>query len=214
MKRKNKQRAYMIRVVFIVVLIYIFANMYKIKSLEGLELFAKEGVVETERLLTKLKSNLPYSKELKGKVVSIADGDTVIIVVADNSTKSKFLQPPSSQSSSKKQYRIRLNDIDAPESKQAFGNKSKENLKNYIYQKDVVVKHESTDKYGRILGTIYYQGKDINLQQVKDGYAWVYRHYSKKQDYIKEEEKARQERKGLWADNNPINPYDFRRKYK
>lgn len=214
MKRKNKQRAYMIRVVFIVVLIYIFANMYKIKSLEGLELFAKEGVVETERLLTKLKSNLPYSKELKGKVVSIADGDTVIIVVADNSTKSKFLQPPNSQPSSKKQYRIRLNDIDAPESKQAFGNKSKENLKNYIYQKDVVVKHESTDKYGRILGTIYYQGKDINLQQVKDGYAWVYRHYSKKQDYIKEEEKARQERKGLWADNNPINPYDFRRKYK
>lgn len=202
MKRKNKQRVYMIRVVFIVVLIYIFANMYKIKSLEGLELFAKEGVVETERLLTKLKSNLPYSKELKGKVVSIADGDTVIIVVADNSTKSK------------KQYRIRLNDIDAPESKQAFGNKSKENLKNYIYQKDVVVKHESTDKYGRILGTIYYQGKDINLQQVKDGYAWVYRHYSKKQDYIKEEEKARQERKGLWADKNPINPYDFRRKYK
>jgi endonuclease YncB( thermonuclease family) len=76
------------------------------------------------------------------------------------------------------------------------------------------VKHESTDKYGRILGTIYYQGKDINLQQVKDGYAWVYRHYSKKQDYIKEEEKARQERKGLWADKNPINPYDFRRKYK
>lgn len=214
MKRKNKQRAYMIRVVFIVVLIYIFANMYKIKSLEGLELFAKEGVVETERLLTKLKSNLPYSKELKGKVVSIADGDTVIIVVADNSTKSKFLQPPNSQPSSKKQYRIRLNDIDAPESKQAFGNKSKENLKNYIYQKDVVVKHESTDKYGRILGTIYYQGKDINLQQVKDGYAWVYRHYSKKQDYIKEEEKARQERKGLWADKNPINPYDFRRKYK
>jgi endonuclease YncB( thermonuclease family) len=188
--------------------------MYKIKSLEGLELFAKEGVVETERLLTKLKSNLPYSKELKGKVVSIADGDTVIIVVADNSTKSKFLQPPNSQPSSKKQYRIRLNDIDAPESKQAFGNKSKENLKNYIYQKDVVVKHESTDKYGRILGTIYYQGKDINLQQVKDGYAWVYRHYSKKQDYIKEEEKARQERKGLWADKNPINPYDFRRKYK
>ena len=204
----------MIRVVFIVVLIYIFANIYKIKSIEGLELFAKEGAVEIERLLTKLESNLPYSKELKGKVVSIADGDTVTIVVADNSANSKFLQPPSSQPSSKKQYRIRLNDIDAPESKQAFGNKSKENLKNYIYQKDVVVKYESTDKYGRILGTIKKKEKDINLQQVKDGYAWVYRHYSKKQDYIKEEEKARQERKGLWADKNPINPYDFRRKYK
>ena len=95
-----------------------------------------------------------YSKELKGKVVNIADGDTVTIVVVDDSIKSRFLQPLSSQPSSKKQYRIRLNDIDAPESKQAFGNKSKDNLKNYIYQKDVVVKYETKDRYGRILGTI------------------------------------------------------------
>ena len=61
----------MIRVVFIVVLIYIFANIYKIKSIEGLELFAKEGAVEIERLLTKLESNLPYSKELKGLITDL-----------------------------------------------------------------------------------------------------------------------------------------------
>ena len=170
----------------------------------------------TKKLLFLLTIGLLTSTqaaELKGKIISIADGDTATLLVLEN--QSKLLKPLEKEKVNiKTQYRIRLNDIDAPESKQAFGNKSKENLKNYIYQKDVVVKYESTDKYGRILGTIYYQGKDINLQQVKDGYAWVYRHYSKKQDYIKEEEKARQERKGLWADKNPINPYDFRRKYK
>lgn len=155
-----------------------------------------------------------YSKELKGKVVNIADGDTVTIVVADDNAKSKFLQPLSNQLSSKKQYRIRLNDIDAPESKQAFGNKSKENLKNYIYQKDVVIDYESTDRYGRILGTIYYQNKDINLQQVKDGYAWVYKQYSNKQNYIKAEREARSSKKGLWRDNNPTEPWEYRKQKK
>ena len=118
------------------------------------------------------------------------------------------------QLSSKKQYRIRLNDIDAPESKQAFGNKSKENLKNYIYQKDVVIDYESTDRYGRILGTIYYQNKDINLQQVKDGYAWVYKQYSNKQNYIKAEREARSSKKGLWRDNNPAEPWEYRKQKK
>lgn len=155
-----------------------------------------------------------YSKELKGKVVNIADGDTVTIVVADDNAKSKFLQPLNNQLSSKKQYRIRLNDIDAPESKQAFGNKSKENLKNYIYQKDVVIDYESTDRYGRILGTIYYQNKDINLQQVKDGYAWVYKQYSNKQNYIKAEREARSSKKGLWRDNNPTEPWEYRKQKK
>ena len=155
-----------------------------------------------------------YSKELKGKVVNIADGDTVTIVVVDDSIKSRFLQPLSSQPSSKKQYRIRLNDIDAPESKQAFGNKSKDNLKNYIYQKDVVVKYETKDRYGRILGTIYYQNKDINLKQVEDGYAWVYRQYSNKQNYIKAEKEARDNKKGLWSDKNPTEPWEFRKQKK
>ncbi|MFW3346707.1 thermonuclease family protein, partial [Aliarcobacter butzleri] len=75
----------------------------------------------------------------------------------------------------KEKIKIRLNDIDEPESKQAFGNKSKENLKKYIYQKIVVVEYKNKDRYNRILGTIYLNNKDIYLQQVKDGYAWVYR---------------------------------------
>ena len=73
------------------------------------------------------------SLELKGKIIHISDGDTVHLLT-DNKEKIK----------------IRLNDIDAPESKQAFGNKSKENLKNYIYQKNVVVEYKNKDKYKRV----------------------------------------------------------------
>ena len=103
-----------------------------------------------------------FSFELIGKVVKVSDGDTITILTSD-----------------KTQYKIRLNDIDAPEKKQAFGNKSKDNLAKYIAGKTVKVEYKSTDKYKRILGTIYYNNIDINLQQVKDGYAWVYKKYSK-----------------------------------
>lgn len=136
-----------------------------------------------------------YAVMLSGKVIHISDGDTVHLLTPDKVT-----------------HKIRLNDIDAPEKKQAFGNKSKENLKKYIYQKNVVVEYKNKDRYGRILGTIYLNNKDINLQQVKDGYAWVYRQYSKKSEYYKAEEVARKMRIGLWFDKNPIEPWIYRKK--
>ena len=119
-------------------------------------------------------SSYLFSLELIGKVVKVSDGDTVTILTSD-----------------KTQHKIRLNDIDAPEKKQAFGNKSKENLKSYIYQKNVVVEYKNKDKYKRVLGTIYYQNRDKYLQQVKDGYAWVYKKYSKNPTYFKAEQEAR-----------------------
>ena len=143
-----------------------------------------------------ISSNL-LSLELKGKIIHISDGDTVHLLT-DNKEKIK----------------IRLNDIDAPESKQAFGNKSKENLKKYIYQKNVVVEYKNKDKYKRVLGIIYYQNRDINLQQVKDGYAWVYKKYSKNPNYFKAEKDARNKRLGLWYDKKPIEPWEFRKNKK
>ncbi|MFY9085391.1 thermonuclease family protein [Aliarcobacter cryaerophilus] len=135
------------------------------------------------------------SLELIGKVVKVTDGDTVTILSAD-----------------KTQHKIRLNDIDAPEKKQAFGNKSKDNLAKYIAGKTVTVKYQKKDKYKRILGTIYYNNRDINLQQVKDGYAWVYKKYSNNQNYYKAEKLAKDKRIGLWADKNPLEPWEFRKK--
>ena len=139
-------------------------------------------------------SSYLFSLELIGKVVKVSDGDTVTILTSD-----------------KTQHKIRLNDIDAPEKKQAFGNKSKDNLAKYIAGKTVTVQYQKKDKYKRVLGTIYYNNTDINLQQVKDGYAWVYKKYSNNQTYHKAEKLARDKRVGLWIDKNPLEPWEFRK---
>ena len=151
-------------------------------------------MIRTILVLIILSSYL-FSLELIGKVVKVSDGDTITILTND-----------------KTQYKIRLNDIDAPEKKQAFGNKSKDNLAKYIAGKTVKVEYKTKDKYKRILGTIYYNNIDINLQQVKDGYAWVYKKYSKNQDYYNAEKLAKENKKGLWNDKNPIAPWEFRKK--
>ena len=150
-------------------------------------------MIRTILVLIILSSYL-FSLELIGKVVKVSDGDTITILTND-----------------KTQYKIRLNDIDAPEKKQAFGNKSKENLSNYIAGKTVKVEYKSTDKYKRILGTIYYNNIDINLQQVKDGYAWVYKKYSKNKDYYNAEKISRDKKIGLWSDKNHLEPWEFRK---
>ena len=150
-------------------------------------------MIKTLLTLLILSSYL-FSLELIGKVVKVSDGDTVTILTSD-----------------KTQHKIRLNDIDAPEKKQAFGNKSKDNLAKYIAGKTVTVQYQKKDKYKRILGTFYYNNTDINLQQVKDGYAWVYKKYSNNQTYYKAEKLARDKRVGLWIDKNPLEPWEFRK---
>lgn len=152
-------------------------------------------MIRTILVLIILSSYL-FSVELIGKVVKVSDGDTITVLTSD-----------------KTQYKIRLNDIDAPEKKQAFGNKSKDNLAKYIAGKTVTVQYQKKDKYKRILGTIYYNNIDINLQQVKDGYAWVYKKYSKNKDYYNAEKISRDKKIGLWSDKNPIAPWEFRKKH-
>ena len=138
---------------------------------------------------------LIYADILRGKVVSVTDGDTIKIL-----TKNKTL------------HRIRLNCIDAPERSQAFGKKSKANLSKMVAGRIVDVHYKKLDRYGRILGTIFVDNHDINLKQIKDGYAWVYRRYCKRVDYYKAEEYARNRKLGLWYDRYPMPPWEYRYK--
>lgn len=135
------------------------------------------------------------AKTLNVEVVGIVDGDT-IKVIDDSSV----------------QYRIRLDQIDAPETRQAFGQKSKQYLSALIYRKKVAVEWDSKDRYGRLLGTIYYQGKNINYQMVKDGYAWAYTKYLRDDSYRVAQSYAQQNRLGLWREANPIPPWEWRQK--
>ena len=135
-----------------------------------------------------------------GKVVGVSDGDTITVLDASN-----------------KQHKIRLDGIDAPESNQDFGSRAKQSLSDLVFGKTVTVTSRKNDRYGRVLGKVTLDGKDINLEQINRGMAWFYTHYAaelNREDataYGKAEAQARYEKRGLWADASPVPPWDFRR---
>lgn len=132
-------------------------------------------------------------KILRGKVIFVADGDTIGLLDAN-----------------KKQHRIRLDGIDAPESGQAFGTKSRQALNQAIYGKEVLVAYEKTDVYGRILGHIYLADRWLNYDQLASGMAWHYRHFNG-DAYLAESQKTAEAKKaGLWRDVNPEPPWRYR----
>ena len=138
---------------------------------------------------------------LIGKVVKITDGDTLVVLDAGNT-----------------QHKIRLSGIDAPESNQPFGKRSKEALSALVAGQRVEVDWHKHDRYGRIVGKVIAQGKDVNLSQVRTGMAWWYRKYADEQTrvdqgiYAAAEAKARMSEVGLWEDKNPIAPWDWRKR--
>ena len=108
-------------------------------------------------------------------------------------------------------HKIRLNRIDAPESDQPFGKEATAHLKSLVAGKSVRVEYSSTDQYGRVLGIVYLDGTDINLQMLRDGYAWHYKHFDSTPSYSAAELDARTAKRGLWSSPSPINPYTWRK---
>ena len=139
------------------------------------------------------------STTFNGRVVSIEDGDTIIVLDEENGT-----------------YKIRLQGIDAPEGGQAFGNRSRQNLSDEVFGKQVTIEWSKRDRYGRIVGKILLDGNDVCLEQVRAGMAWHYKYYQAEQSaedrkvYADAEDEARATRQGLWVDANPMPPWEFR----
>ena len=100
----------------------------------------------------------------RGRVVGVADGDTVTVLDA-----------------LKSQHRIRLQGIDTPESRQAFGARSKQQLSDLVYDREVSIECGKHDRYGRVLGKVLVGGGDACLEQVRAGMAWHYKHYENEQ---------------------------------
>lgn len=140
-----------------------------------------------------LNATIAWSETLEGLVVSVHDGDTVTLLVSGNN-----------------QVKIRLAQIDAPESAQAFGQKSRQALAGMVFNKNVKIEKETVDKYGRTVGTIFVGAIDVNREQIKQGMAWAYRQYLHDQSLLQEEEKAKESKIGLWSDPNPIPPWEYR----
>ena len=131
--------------------------------------------------------------QLKGKVVRIADGDTFTILVQE------------------KQYRIRLHGIDSPEKGQDFSVAAKQYLSDLIMHRMVEVKQKNKDRYGRIIGIATIDGVNINESLLRQGYAWHFTRYDRNPEWALLEQTARAERKGLWAQGNPLAPWEFRK---
>lgn len=138
---------------------------------------------------------------LRGRVVSIADGDTLTILDAE-----------------KRQHIIRLSGIDAPEKAQPFGNVSKRNLSGLAFGRDAVADCPKIDRYGRNVCRVLVGGLDVCLEQVRAGLAWHFKRYEREQPeeerraYAEAEERARGEHLGLWSVADQVAPWDWRRK--
>ena len=151
--------------------------------------FAKETVIKDYAE--------PVKGVISGKLIKVIDGDTLTIANADN-----------------KIVKIRLYGIDAPETKQEFGANSKEFLSNRIKGKEITVNVIDIDRYKRSLGRVFIDDLDINKEMVENGYAWVYPQYIKlpeKSEWENLQSIAKADKKGLWQEDNPTAPWDWRK---
>lgn len=141
-----------------------------------------------------------HAETLTGRVVGISDGDTLTLLDAANS-----------------QHKIRLAGLDSPERTQPFGQVCKQSLSDLAYDRVVAVESSKLDRYGRIIGKVFVNGQDVNLEQIRYGCGWHYKKYQNDQslddrlNYNRAEATAKASRTGLWADNGPVPPWDWRK---
>lgn len=160
--------------------------------------FALAWVLVLAKLM--MLSQGAWAQTISGTVVSVSDGDTVTLLTPE-----------------KRQIRIRVQGIDAPERSQAFGNVSRQAMASMVFQKQVFAMCSSTDRYGRMICVLNVQGQDAGLSLVTQGLAWHYKQYEREQTaqnralYAQAEQYARSRKSGLWADPNAQAPWGYRR---
>lgn len=139
-----------------------------------------------------------HAETLTGRVIAVADGDTLTILAT------------------RQQYKIRLAGIDAPEKKQDFGQRAKTNLLTLAFGQSASADCRKRDRYQRQICVVSVAGKDVGLAQIRSGLAWWYKRYAREQtpnerlNYEQAEFIAQTHRLGLWSNNNPVPPWDWR----
>lgn len=133
------------------------------------------------------------AEPLSGKVVRVRDGDSLAVLVG------------------REQLEVRLDGVDAPELAQAFGRRAKSCAAELASGRRVRLDLRGKDKYGRELAEVLLpDGRSLNRELVSSGCAWWFRRHSNDRDLEARERQARAARRGLWADPNPVPPWDFR----
>lgn len=138
----------------------------------------------------------------RGKVIRVLDGDTIEVKTLP--AKIVVYEVP---------IRVRLINIDAPEKKQPFGRWSTNQLKTLLAGQSVTVSYTQTDRYGRIIGRVFTtNGTDASRFMVQSGAAWVYERYNADESLPALQREAQEQKRGLWADSNPVPPWEWRHK--
>lgn len=130
-----------------------------------------------------------------GKVIAVLDGDTYDVLMKENKT-----------------VRVRMEGIDAPEKGMPFYRVSKNYLAELCFGKNISLVENGMDKHGRTLAFSYLDdGRELSHEMIKAGLAWHFKQYSSDSILAGLEVAARNSRAGLWADNNPMAPWENRR---
>lgn len=133
--------------------------------------------------------------DFSGEVVGVIDGDTIEVMQGHQA------------------QRVRLNGIDCPEKGQAYGTRAKQAASALVFGKEVTVRTHGMDKYGRTIADVLLSdGLNVNHELVKDGWCWWYRKYAPLDTTLQRlEEAARDAKSGLWADPQPVPPWEYRK---
>lgn len=133
---------------------------------------------------------------LHGTVVRVSDGDTMDVRLGDGSL-----------------VRVRLYGVDAPELSQAFGGEARRYAAATVLKRNVQVHRKDIDKYGRLVGQIFVDGRDLGLELLQAGMVWWYRQYCDDPLYGEAQDSARQQHRGLWGvpGEAPCPPWEYRR---
>jgi endonuclease YncB( thermonuclease family) len=132
---------------------------------------------------------------ISGKVVKIHDGDTYDLLLEDNTT-----------------IRVRMDGIDAPEKGMPFSKKAKQYLDELCQGQMIEIHNNELDQYGRTISFAYLEdGRELGREMLKAGYAWHYKKYNSNLELAALEDEAREAKRGLWRDKNPIAPWEVRK---
>jgi endonuclease YncB( thermonuclease family) len=130
-------------------------------------------------------------------VVAIADGDT--------------LTARCGEPGAYEQVKVRIAGIDAPEKSQPFGQVSRQSLADQCHMETATIKPTTRDRYGRTVADVQCKGQDVGQAQVSSGLAWVFDKYSAGYEQLyPQQATAKATQRGLWADPNPVAPWDWR----
>ena len=141
---------------------------------------------------------------LKGyQAVKVSDGDTLNVQKVENG---KFVGEV---------MKIRMFGIDAPEKTQDYGIESKQALEKLVNGKTLEIEEKNRDRYGRTVAVVYVNGKNVNEEMVKNGNAWWYQEYDKKDTKMQAyQENAKKNKLGLFGKRGYVEPWNYRKEKK